>query len=139
MHIEGFFLSVSLHSIHYKIITNKLINRLRPLLNDLISLRQSNFILGRDITYNAITLHEIIHSMCKSKKKKDVTYKIDLEKSYGHTNWTYLQTCVREFGFPTITLILIMHCVTSYTLSTRSDNKLSFFHPWIFHLFLFYF
>lgn len=40
--------------------------------------------------------------MHKSKKKKkgDVTFKIDLEKSYDNVDWAFLQGCLRDFGFP---------------------------------------
>lgn len=56
--------------------------------------------------------------MHKSKKKKgDVAYKIDLEKSYDHVDWSYLKSCLQDLGFPPIIVKLILHCVTSSLLS----------------------
>lgn len=95
-----------------------MVNRLRPLLNDTIGPFQSSFLPGRGTTDDAIILHEIIHCMHKSKKKNgDVVYKIDLEEAYDHVDWRYLESCLYDFGFPRITVVLIMHCVTSSSLS----------------------
>lgn len=50
--------------------------------------------------------------MHKSKKKKsDVAYKIDLKKAYDHVEWNYLRECLLDFGFPPLTIKLIMHCI----------------------------
>lgn len=91
-----------------------LVNRLRPFLDEIIGPYQSSFLLGRRTSDNALILQEVIHSMRKSKKKKgDVVYKIDLEKAYDHINWAFLRECLHKFGFPAITVNLIMYCVTT--------------------------
>lgn len=69
--------------------------------------------------------------MHKSKKKKgSVAYKIDLEKAYDHVSWDFLEKCLLDFGFPRITVKLIMHCVTSSMLSLIWNGKrLQSFQP----------
>ncbi|KAK2378521.1 hypothetical protein QL285_066416 [Trifolium repens] len=118
------FRPISLCNTVYKLITKVLVNRLRPMLDSIIGPFQSSFLPGRGTCDNAIVLQEIIHSMHKSKKKKgDVAYKIDLEKAYDNVNWSYLKNCLLDFGFPAITIKLIMHCVTSSSLSLIWNGK----------------
>lgn len=50
------FRPISLCNVLYKIVTKVLMNRLRPLLSDMISPLQSSFIPGRGTTDNAILL-----------------------------------------------------------------------------------
>lgn len=112
------FRPISLCNTIYKIVTKVLVSRLRPLLNDIFGPFQSSFIPGRGTSGNAIILQEIIHGMYKSKKNKgDVVYKIDLEKAYDHVDCSFLKNCLLEFGFPPITVRIIMHCVCSSSLS----------------------
>lgn len=95
-----------------------LVNRRRPMLDSIISPLQSSFIPKRGTCDNASFLQEITHMMHKSKKKKgDVAFKIDLQKAYDHVSWDYLRGCLEDFGFPHLTIQLIMHCVTSSSLS----------------------
>ncbi|CAJ2665276.1 unnamed protein product [Trifolium pratense] len=125
------FRPISLCNTLYKLITKVLVNRLRPMLDSIIGPFQSNFLPGRGTCDNAIILQEIIHSMRKSKSKKgDVAYKIDLEKAYDNVDWSYLRSCLRDFGFPPITIKLIMHCVSSSSLSLIwNGNRLLNFSP----------
>ena len=77
---------------------------------------QSSFLPGTGTTDNAIIL-QVVHSMHKSKKKKgDVVYKIDLEKAYDHVGRSFLRSCLQQFGFPSITIDLVIHCVTASSL-----------------------
>lgn len=74
------FRPISLCNTVYKILTKVLVQRIRPILSNLIGPFQSSFLPGRGTTDNAIVLQEIVHAMRKSKKKKgEVAYKIDLE------------------------------------------------------------
>lgn len=81
------FRPISLCNTIYKLITKVLVNRLRPMLDSIISPFQSSFIPKRGMCDNAIILQEITHMMHKSKKiKGDVAFKIDLQKAYDHIN-----------------------------------------------------
>jgi hypothetical protein len=68
----------------YKIISKCIVNRLRPLLDDIISPTQSAFIPGRMITDNALIAFECIYAIQKNvdKRGKYCAYKLDLTKEY---------------------------------------------------------
>ncbi|GAU37589.1 hypothetical protein TSUD_365100 [Trifolium subterraneum] len=118
------FRPISLCNTLYKLITKILVNRLRPMLDSIIGPFQSSFLPGRGTCDNAIILQEIIYNMQKSKAKKgDVAYKIDLEKAYDNVNWNFLRSCLHDFGFPQLTVKLIMHCVSSSSLSLIWNGK----------------
>jgi len=71
-----------------------------------------------------LVLHEVIHFMRRSKKKKGyVVFKLDLEKAFDSVNWDFLKATLQDFGFPAITINLIMHCVTSSTFSILWNGK----------------
>jgi len=120
------FRPINLCNIVYKIITKVLALRLRPLLDSIIGPYQSSFLPGRGTSNNVVVLQEIIHFMRKSNKKRGfATFKLDLEKAFDIVNWAFLKSCLQNFGFPDITITLIMHCVTSSSLSILwNGNKL---------------
>jgi hypothetical protein len=125
------FRPISLCNIVYKIITKVLVHRLRPILNSIIGPYQSSFLPGRGTSDNAIVLQEIIHYMRRTKRKKGfAAFKLDLEKAFDNVNWNFLHSCLKDFGFPDITIKLIMHCVTSSNFSILwNGNKMPNFKP----------
>ncbi|QHO04427.1 LINE-1 retrotransposable element ORF2 protein [Arachis hypogaea] len=71
---------ISLCNVSYKIITKIIANRLRKVMEKLVTLTQCSFISGRHSTDNIIITQEVIHSMRNKKKSsKDwMGIKIDL-------------------------------------------------------------
>lgn len=64
------FRPISLWNTIYKIITNIIVSRLWPYLNQIVGLFQSSFLPGKGTTDNDIILQESILSMRKSKNEK---------------------------------------------------------------------
>jgi len=97
------FLSISLCSVIYKIITEVVcewINWAPP------------EIPGRSSTDNALVGQEIMQYMNHSKSKGGaIAAKNDLEKAYDRVSWNFLRTTVEEFGLPHKTVNLIMFCM----------------------------
>ncbi|XP_052114078.1 uncharacterized protein LOC127745428 [Arachis duranensis] len=82
------FRPIALCNVSYKIITN----RIKPLLNDRISVHQSSFILGRKIQDNILIAKEIMHSTRRMKGKKQfMAIKVDFEKAYDRLNWNFIK------------------------------------------------
>jgi hypothetical protein len=73
---------ISLCSVIYKIISKGLVNRLRPLLDGMISSTQSAFIPGRLISDNALIAFECMHSLSSLKDGQGefCAYKLDLQR-----------------------------------------------------------
>ncbi|XP_057747959.1 uncharacterized protein LOC130967155 [Arachis stenosperma] len=122
---------ISLCNVVYKIITKVLTNRLRPFLPDIVSPLQGGFIPGRGAPDNIIVAQEILNFMKHTKSKKGtLAFKIDLEKAYDRVDWRFLESTLIAFGFPIITVNLIMTCVRASSLSIMwNGNRLDSFAP----------
>ncbi|XP_015939884.1 uncharacterized protein LOC107465419 [Arachis duranensis] len=125
------FRHISLCNVVYKIITKVLTNRLRPFLPDIVSPLQGSFIPGRGAPDNIIVAQEILNFMKHTKSKKGtLAFKIDLEKAYDRVDWRFLESTLIAFGFPIITVNLIMNCVRASSLSIMwNGNRLDSFAP----------
>lgn len=82
------FRPISLCNIIYKVVSKCLVNRLRPLLDELVSQSQSAFVPGRMITDNALLAFECFHSIQKNSNlnKGACAYKLDLSKAYDRVD-----------------------------------------------------
>lgn len=107
------FRPINLCNVLYKLISKVLVNRMKPLLNPSVSPLQNSFIPGRGTSDNGIILQKVIHSFSKNKKKKgDVLFKFDLDKTYDKVECSFLKQVLFDFGFPEPTINL-MFCVSS--------------------------
>ena len=108
------FRPTTLCNVIYKIIIKVIVNRVKPMLDGIISPHQSSFILGRTIHHNIIVAQEMVHSMAKMKgKKMFMSIKIDLEKAYDRLNWNFAKKFPNDCKFPPNLINIIHHCITS--------------------------
>jgi hypothetical protein len=126
------FRPISLCNVIYKVISKCLVNRLRPLLQDIIAPNQSAFIPGRLITDNTLIAFECIHSLQRSKdsKGKFGAYKLDLAKAYDRVDWLYLEGVLRKLGFADQWINWILECAKTVSYSVKlNGNILESFTP----------
>lgn len=106
---------ISLCNVAYKIVSKVLANRLKTVLNSVISDNQSAFIPGRLITDNIMISYEVMHYM---KRKKDgktgwMALKLDMSKAYDRVEWGFLEAMLIKIGFNTKLVNMFMECITS--------------------------
>lgn len=79
---------ISLCNVIYKVISKCMVNRLRPILDDLISETQSAFIPDRLIRDNATIAFECFHKIQHSKQPANThcAFKLDLAKAYDRVD-----------------------------------------------------
>jgi hypothetical protein len=113
------FRPISLCNVIYKIVSKCLVNRLRPLLNELISPQQSAFIPGRLITDNGIIAFECLHAIQQGMTERNnfCAYKLDLSKAYDRVDWGFLEKVLLRLGFQSSWVWWVMSCVTTVRYS----------------------
>ena len=67
---------------------------------------------GRLIFDGIISIHEIIHSMDKSKEA-GMILKLDMNKAYDRVSWQFLEKVLLKFGFNGEWVSMVMKCVSS--------------------------
>ena len=125
------FRPISLCNTIYKTISKIMVNRLRPLLDQLISPVQSAFIPGRSIHENIILTHEVMHKFRKIKGKHAwVALKLDMEKAYDRLEWPFIRACLQQLGFHSTWINWVLECITTVSYSLLvNDESTGFITP----------
>ena len=95
------FRPIGLCNVCYKIIAMILDNRVKHLLNTIISLLQWTFSLERLINDNIMLAHEIMHPFKKKKGKIGyMVVKFNMEKTYDRLEWDFTRTIMSKIRLP---------------------------------------
>ena len=92
------FCPISLVGSVCKIIAKVLANRLRLVLEKVVSDSQNAFVRGRQILDSILIANECLNSRLKASSPR-VLCKLDLEKAYDYVNWGFLDYMLRRCGF----------------------------------------
>ncbi|KAL0411830.1 UNVERIFIED_CONTAM: hypothetical protein Slati_3772700 [Sesamum latifolium] len=100
-------------------------NRIKPILDNLISLSQSAFIPGRLILDNVIVAYGVNHYLDHKYQGKSghASLKLDLSKAYDRVEWNFLERVLLRLGVASKFVNLIMLCVTSVSFCFMLNGK----------------
>lgn len=110
---------ISLCNVIYKIGAKVMANRVKGMLDSLISPHQSAFVLGDLISDNSLVAAEIGHFLHNKRSEREgfLFLKLDLSKAYDHVEWKFLEVTMKKLGFSDVWIKVIMMCVTSVSYS----------------------
>ncbi|XP_024025499.1 uncharacterized protein LOC112092774 [Morus notabilis] len=100
------------------IVTKTRANRLKIVLDRIISESQSAFVRGRSITDNVMVAFEVLHAMKRKNNMKNrwLALKLDMSKAYDRVEWLFLTKMMAKMGFSTRWTSLVMNCLSSTKL-----------------------
>ncbi|XP_058734104.1 uncharacterized protein LOC131605811 [Vicia villosa] len=106
----------------YKIIAKVLANRLKRVVDKLISKTQTAFIPGRHIQDGMVVLNEVV-DFAKRNKRSCLVLKVDFEKAYDNVNWSFLLYMLSRFGFGEKWLRWMKACICSSSMSVLVNGS----------------
>ena len=118
----GDFRPIALSNSIYLIIAKVLANRLREVMDSLISPLQSAFIPGRQMTDNIVMAEEIVAALRRSGTT-GFLWKVDFAKAYDSIDWRSLWNVLRRRGFSQKWVRLMKLYVTTSSCSDLINGR----------------
>ncbi|RVX09210.1 LINE-1 reverse transcriptase-like [Vitis vinifera] len=82
----------------YKLMAKVLANRLKMVLDKVVSADQNAFVRGRQILDASLVANEVVDYWQK-RKEKGLVCKLDIEKAYDNISWSFLMKVLKKMGF----------------------------------------
>ncbi|XP_060965278.1 uncharacterized protein LOC133034246 [Cannabis sativa] len=121
------FRPISLCNTFYMCLSKVIANRLRLVLHSIISINQSAFLQGRQITDNILLANEIIHAIHSRRSGKIgwAAIKLDMEKAFDRVEWSFLNRLLNHVGLPSSFSSLIMRCLSTVQFRLSINGSLT--------------
>uniref|UniRef100_A0A803PIJ1 Reverse transcriptase domain-containing protein n=1 Tax=Cannabis sativa TaxID=3483 RepID=A0A803PIJ1_CANSA len=118
------FRPISLCNFVYKLISRILSQRLKGIMDRVISPFQAPFIPGRWIADATLLGQEVVNSVRKKKSSGGLmAIKMDMHKAYDRIEWNFLRKVLGAHGFSIETIDRIMTCVTTASYAVLLNGK----------------
>ncbi|XP_019177735.1 PREDICTED: uncharacterized protein LOC109172940 [Ipomoea nil] len=119
------FRPISLCNVLYRILAKVLANRLRGVLDSIISNAQSAFIPGRSIVDNVLIAFESTHSLNRKRGSKGgfCALKVDMSKAYDRVEWGFLCQVLKKMGFGERWVGWMRECVSSVQYNVLIEGR----------------
>ena len=118
----GDFRPISLLGGLYKLVAKVLANRLKKVIDKVVSHDQNAFVKGRQILDASLIANEVIDSW-KKKGDKGVICKLDIEKAYDSINWNLLLKVMEKMGFGAKWLRWVWWCISTAKFSVMVNGS----------------
>ncbi|CAH9131158.1 unnamed protein product, partial [Cuscuta epithymum] len=73
--------------------------RITPLLPRIISVEQTAFQHGKEISDNILVLRELVNHINKKIRGHNIIFKFDMMKAFDRISWSFITHVLRKFGF----------------------------------------
>lgn len=116
---------IALCNVTYNLISKVLANRMKPILNLVISPNQSAFIPGRLIIDNVMVSFEVLHYLKRKKIGKEgyMAVKLDMSKAYDLVEWNFVEAIMGKMGFDVRWTRLLVHCMSTVKYKVNHGGK----------------
>ncbi|GAA0176031.1 hypothetical protein LIER_29096 [Lithospermum erythrorhizon] len=108
----------------YKCIIKILADRLKRVLNDVISYNQSAFVKGRMLNDSVLLMNELVNNYHNKEGRRRCTLKIDIMKAYDTVRWDYLWCVIEAMRFPVLFNSWTRKCVSISIFSVQVNGSL---------------
>ena len=112
----------------YKILSKVLANRIKRVMDKVISKSQNAFVEGRQILDTVLISNEIVDSTMR-REESGLVCNLDIEKAYDSINWDFLFQVMGGMGFGCRWLSWIKWCTSTVSFSILINGSLTGFFP----------